>query len=126
MKFLLNWHYLRKHGMSYSEYTEREAYVKEIQSKIFPPAHDIKTHYYGFRHVLALNHNKTDPCGFSGVPGIEFQELLHKHRGTYAWHRVSWDQQAGLYVHDEFGGGDVFFVAVDDAEAAVMMALLYG
>jgi hypothetical protein len=118
MSWLRNW-FSRRQALK-----KEKEYRAWLDSKIFHPAGDVRTYFHGFRHVIQVNYHRLNPCPFNGSPGQEFLDMLLKYQGVYSIFRVSW--QNNRWEFDEFGGGDVVFVATDSDEGAVMIALLYG
>lgn len=95
-------------------------------------AHDVQNYYRNFKHIIQVDPKKfwnySDPFGWVPVDDFLKYEYPQKQLGDNAvanWFRGEWGMWDKRFHIDDCFGTDHVFVATNNDEDAVMIALIY-
>lgn len=113
------WRYCKKFNVTPEEYQYREY----LNTKIFVKGSSVKSYFYGFKHIIEVDYNKMPTCPAFGVLTNQVHNELRENKACGRWLRVSNQCGCGVQLIDDCFGHDRFYIACDDDDYAVMVAM---
>jgi len=124
-----DWYLTKKTGKNKTQREAEEWFNQNVNIR----ANRINDRYRNFKHIFSVSPDKffdhSEPFGW--VPCTDARKYFWPHRqlgdnAVWGWHRVIKSPSTGNdWEINEIGGEDIVFVATNNGEDAVIMALKY-
>lgn len=91
----------------------------------------VEDYFYKFKHIIEVDPHKfftQDAMAWIVVDDIDQYMWPQRELGdnvVYSWQRVIYNDWSGKHDINEIGGGDKVFVATNNSQDAIMIALKY-